>query len=165
MTAHRSICGQIIVPGGGGLVCRLSGSLDRKRDGHRGGFSRSTAPLFPLKAAGVRADFRHEKKKKREGWSFVRSSRVTVLYGRPPERRGHHRVPDGRALRISQKNDERGVSWTKHDRGRSNLTRLGWALPRTFKLNERLSHLGGLPKKMESGEPHHHPKRTGTRQK
>jgi hypothetical protein len=48
-------------------VCRLSGSLDRKRDGHRGVFSRSTAPLFPLKAAGVRADFRHEKKKKEKG--------------------------------------------------------------------------------------------------
>ena len=54
----------------GGLLCRLSGfqaPLDRKRDGHRGGFSRlefdTTTSLLPLEAAGARADFLHEKKK------------------------------------------------------------------------------------------------------
>jgi hypothetical protein len=70
MAAHRAICGQIIARGRR-LVCRLSGSrapLHSKRDGHRGDFSRlepdTNTPLFPLEAAGVRADFLSEEKKR-----------------------------------------------------------------------------------------------------
>jgi hypothetical protein len=72
IAAHRAISGQIIVRGRG-LVCRLSGSrapLHSKRDGHRRDFRRlepdTTTPLFPLEAAGVRADFLPEEKKKKK---------------------------------------------------------------------------------------------------
>jgi hypothetical protein len=81
-------------------------------------------------------------------------------HGDPPERRIHCRVPHGRALRSSQKTDEREVPWSGHDRGGSYSARLGSARPGNIENNQRLPRLGDLPKDMEIGKPNHHPKRT-----